>query len=126
MKKADFKDKWLKTFGKELLQEHKNYNYLWEVFFFKSENKFLCGIEATKEFNKVDRKNAISIEMWFEEETNEYDEKHYDDVIFSQGEDEGSIPELFIVSKDWNWTYVGSHEDDNDENGPFFMYNENR
>lgn len=38
--------------------------------------------------------------MWFEEETNEYDEKNYDDVIFSQDEDEGSIPELFIVSKD--------------------------
>ena len=53
--------------------------------------------------------------MWFEEETNEYDEKYFDDVIFSQDEDEGSIPELFIVSKDWNWTYVCSHEDDNDE-----------
>lgn len=126
MKKVDFKDKWLNTFGKELLQEYKDYNYLWEVFFLKPKNIFLCGIEATKEFNKVDRKNAISIEMWFEEETNEYDEKHYDDVIFSQGEDEGSIPELFIVSKDWSWTYVCSHEDDNDENGPFFMYNENR
>ena len=33
--------------------------------------------------------------------------------------------ELFIVSKDWSWTYVCSHEDDDDENGPFFMYNEN-
>ena len=31
MKKVDFKDKWLKTFGKELLQEEKNYNYLWEA-----------------------------------------------------------------------------------------------
>ena len=76
MKKADFKDKWLNTFGKELLQEYKDYNYLWEVFFLKPKNQFLCGIEATKEFNKVDRKNAISIEMWFEEETNEYDKKN--------------------------------------------------
>ncbi len=33
MKKEDFKDKWVKTFGKELLQEYKDYNYLWEVFF---------------------------------------------------------------------------------------------
>ena len=73
MKKVDFKDKWLKTFGKELLQEEKNYNYLWEVFFLKSKSKFLYGIEATKEFSKVDRNNAISIEMWCEEETNEYD-----------------------------------------------------
>lgn len=64
--------------------------------------------------------------MLFEEETNEYDEKHYDYVICSQGEDDGSIPELFIVSKDWSWTYFCSHEDDDDENGPFFMYNENR
>ena len=56
MKKADFKDKWLNTFGKELLQEYKDYNYLWEVFFLKPKNIFLCGIEATKEFNKVDRK----------------------------------------------------------------------
>lgn len=71
MKKADFKDKWLNTFGKELLQEYKDYNYLWEVFFLKPKNIFLCGIKATKEFNKVDRKNAITIEMWFEEETNE-------------------------------------------------------
>ena len=64
--------------------------------------------------------------MWFEEETNEYDEKKYDDVIFSQDEDEGSIPESFIVSKDWSWTYVCSYEDDNDENGPSFMFDENR
>ena len=53
MKKADFIEKWISTFGKELLQEHKNYNYLWEVFFFKSENKFLCGIEAKKNFIKL-------------------------------------------------------------------------
>ena len=125
MKKVDFKDKWLKTFGKELLQEEKNYNYLWEVFFLKSKSKFLCGIEATKEFSKVDRSNAISIEMWFEEETNEYDKKLYDAIIFSQDEDEGSLSEVFIVSKDWSWTYVCSHEDDDAENGPFFMYNEN-
>ena len=74
MKIANFIEKWLNTFGKELLQEYKDYNYLWEVFFLKSKNKFLCGVEATKEFSKVDRKNAISIEMMFEEETNEYDE----------------------------------------------------
>lgn len=126
MNKTDFKDKWLNTFGKELLQENKYYHYLWEVFFLKPKNKFLCGIEATKEFYKVDRKNAISIEMWFEEETNEYDKKYYDNVIFNQEEDKGIIPELFVVSKDWNWTYVCSHEDDDAENGPFFMYNENR
>ena len=124
MNKTDFKDKWLNTFGKELLQENKYYHYLWEVFFFKSENKFLCGIEATKEFYKVDRKNAICIEMWFEEETNEYDEKYYDNELFNQ--EEGIIPELFVVSKDWSWTYVCSHEDDDAEHGPFFMYNEKR
>lgn len=28
MKKAEFKDKWLNTFGKELLQEYKDFNYL--------------------------------------------------------------------------------------------------
>ena len=37
-KKADFKDKWLNTFGKELLQEYKDYNYLCEVFFLKQKN----------------------------------------------------------------------------------------
>ena len=61
--------------------------------------------------------------MWFEEETNEYDEKYYDDELFNQ---EGIIPELFVVSKDWSWTYVCSHEDDDAEHGPFFMYNEKR
>lgn len=52
--------------------------------------------------------------------------KKYDDVIFSQDEDEGSILESSIVSKDWSWTYVCSYEDDNDENGPSFMFDENR
>ena len=125
MKKTEFIDKWLNTFGKELLQKYKDYNYLWEVFFLKSKNTFLCGIEATKEFHKVDRKNAISIEMLFEEVTNEYYEKYYDDVIFNQ-EGKVTIPELFVVSKDWSWTYVCSHEDDDAENGPFFMYINNR
>lgn len=36
--KADFKDKWPNAFGKELLQEYKDYNYLWEVFFLKPKN----------------------------------------------------------------------------------------
>ena len=100
-------------------------NWYKNIKIIKSKSKFLCGIEATKEFSKVDRNNAISIEMWFEEETNEYDKKYYDPIIFSQDEDEGSLSEVFIVSKDWSWTYVCSHEDDDAENGPFFMYNEN-
>ncbi len=48
--------------------------------------------------------------MWFEEETYEYDKKYYDSIIFSQNVDEGSLSEVFIVSKDWSWTYVYSHE----------------
>lgn len=122
MKKSDFIDKWIEIFGKELKQEYMNYNYLWEVFFIKPKEKFLSGLEATREFSKKDRKSALSIEMWFEDEVHEYDES-YDNEIFNG---EGTIPELFIVSKDWSWTYVCSHEDDDDENGPFFMYNENR
>ena len=39
MKIANFIEKWLNTFGKELLQEYKDYNYLWEVFFLKPKNK---------------------------------------------------------------------------------------
>lgn len=33
MKKEYFIDKWTDVFGKELKQEYKDYNYLWEVFF---------------------------------------------------------------------------------------------
>ena len=121
MKKTDFIEKWIDIFGKELKNE--DYNYLWEAFFFKPKEKFLSGINAKKEFFKMDRKGALCIEMWFDDETQEYDVKYYDEEI-SNGE--GIIPELFIVSKDWSWSYVCSHEDDDAENGPFFIYNENR
>lgn len=121
MTKKEFIEKWQNIFGKELAD---NYNYLWEVFYLKDKKDFSFGLAAKGEFRNVDKTDAICIQMWFDGNVTTFNENDFDDVYDLN--DEGIIPELFVVGKDWSWSYICPHESNDGEDGPFFIYRKNQ
>ena len=121
MTKQEFIEKWKNIYGKELAD---NYHYLWEVFYFKDKSDFLFGSAAKEEFRNVDKTDAICIQMWFDDDVKLFNENDFDDVYDLN--DEGIIPELFVVGKDWSWSYIWPHESNDGEDGPFFIYRKNQ
>lgn len=117
MTKEKFINEWKNTFGKELSD---NYNYLWEVFYLKDKKDFLYGVAAKSEFGKIEKTDAICIQMFFDDNVTVFNEKEFDDIYDLNNE--GIYPELFVVGKDWSWSYVCPHESNDDVDGPFFIY----
>ena len=121
MEKNEFEKKWLNTFIPSLTD--KQYGgcfvdqYLWHVFSYRliPEEKVLTGDMARKAYDNIDKENAIMIQIW-DDEILEETEKLIDE--YKSWEAIEDIPEIFIVDKDWKWTYVSTHE--NGLCGPYF------
>lgn len=121
MERIEFEKKWLNTFVPDLTD--KQYNewfidqYLWHVFSYEviSKENVLTGDMARKAYDNIDKENAIMIQIWDDEIIEETEELIDEYKNWEAIED---IPELFIVDKDWKWTYVSTHE--NGWCGPYF------
>lgn len=123
MTRIEFEKRWLETFAPNLTKEQYNrcyvYQYLWHIFSYEviPKCKVMIGDLARKAYEKVDKDNAIVIQLApFErnEQTSLISEnaKNWKEIDI--------IPEFYVVDKDWKWTYVSTHENDCQGLGPYF------
>ena len=115
----DFEKEWLLHFAnnisKSLLKKRVigGGNFLWHIFSWNivDADKYFTGDNARKIFDELDKSGAKYFDLW---ETNpslkllgkEMDSKYID-----------KFDEIYVVSSDWSWTYMKTHEDDC---GPYF------
>lgn len=121
MDKIEFEKKWLSVFVPELTNDLYNdcyvYQYLWHVFSYGlvPKEKVLTGDMARDAYNNINKEGAIMIQLW-DEETSEQVSAILDE--YKTWEKIEDIPELYIVDREWKWTYVSTHE--NGWCGPYF------
>ena len=122
MKRSEFFEKWLESFASDVspykLEKHvtSTGNLIWHIFSYEllAEHKYLEGDEAKKAYDKENKSDAIYIE-WFED----YETKDISwEVSSSKALDK--FIEVYVVAKDFSWTYINTHEQ-NHGCGPYFM-----
>ena len=121
MTKNEFYDKWLSVFAsgisKEDMEKHiVSYgNFIWHVFSWELLDKsaYLVGDAARAEFDSIDKSDAICL-RWFEDD---WAQELTDDLCTAKTLD--GQHEIYVVSKDFTWTYIKTHE--RDLCGPYFM-----
>lgn len=122
MKKEEFIRKWLNTFvsnmDEKTYKEITQNKYIWHAFSFGiiEKGKYLIGKEARDAFDLSDKTDAIVFQLW--------DEKEYTKNMkeeFNSSKKLDILPETYIVSSDFSWTYISTHENDSQELGPYFM-----
>lgn len=119
MTKDEFYVTWLKSFAcdipeKDIKRFVKSYgNYIWHIFSWKllAEKQYLTGEAAKAEYDKTDKKGASYIE-WFKDD-------HTKDITWALDTAEAleGFTEIYVVGKDFEWTYIKNHED----LGPYFL-----
>lgn len=89
-------------------------NYLWHVFSWKllDEKAFLIGDSARKAYDQTDKRNALYIE-WFED-----DETKNLTAKLNNANALDKMTEIYVVASDFSWTYIKTHES---MCGPYFM-----
>lgn len=121
MNRAEFEQKWLNTFipglTKRQYQDCYVCQYLWHVFSYEliPKEKVLTGDMARQAYDNMDKEHAVMIQIWNDEMLEETTELINEYKNWKSIE---NIPELFVVDKDWKWTYVSTHE--NGWCGPYF------
>ncbi|GEM_PF-1529068 len=126
MDRATFENMWFSTFAPQLtpderyeIQEHE---FLWHVFScYMVPGKILEGQDAMAAYDKADKEGAISI--WLPIKTLEKELKVNPTTAalpdsLKKSENATMKQELYIVAKDWSWTFVSTHE--NGWLGPYF------
>ncbi|MBQ7950682.1 MAG: DUF4275 family protein [Clostridia bacterium] len=120
MTKNEFYSVWLSHFAKDVSRENiEKYvvstgNFLWHVFSWKllDEKTFLTGNSARKAYDKIDKRNALYIEWFEEDETKELTAKFNTSIALEK------TTEIYVVAPDFSWTYIKTHES---MCGPYFM-----
>lgn len=120
MTKEEFYTKWLEVFGVNIPKSDINKyvestgNFIWHIFSWEllKRNQYFVGTEAKEAYDEVNKNGAVYIE-WFEDEQTK-------DITFdlSTANALDGIVEVYVVGKDFKWTYIKTHED---MCGPYFM-----
>ena len=124
MSKQKFINQWLRHFAKgaskDSLNELVNGKYIWHIFSYDliDKNTYLVGDEARNAYDSADKQSCIFCDMFG---TNGVTDKMLDEYASSESID-SHISELYVVSKDFSWTYIKTHE--NGLCGPYFLKNE--
>lgn len=120
MDNCDLIKKWLDAFGKDVdadIMEKwvtAEYNYLWHIF---TWGNALCleGDEARQAFDELCYDEAIK---FYDGYSNKISDISIVNKISAKSLDEEKGWDVFIVAKDFSWTYVRTHE--RDMCGPYF------
>ncbi len=120
MTKDEFYRQWLRSFAADISKEDtEKYivstgNYIWHAFSWELLDKgmYLSGDAAKEAYNNAKKGNAIYIN-WFED-----NEAKAIPCNLSTAEALDHITEVYVVSKDFSWTYIKTHES---VCGPYFM-----
>lgn len=105
--------KWLKVFGKnvdkKLIEEHvTSYgNHLWHLFSW-GEVPCLKGEDARKVFDELQYEEAI---RFYDGYSNHIENVSMIEKITAKAVDKDKASDIYIVAKDFSWTYVRTHED---------------
>ena len=105
-------EKWLAIFGKDVdkkvINDHvTSYgNHLWHLFTWGNVPCIL-GDEARKAFDALDYAEAI---RFYDEYSNHVDKISVIEKISASSVDKDKGSDVYIVAKDFSWTYVRTHE----------------
>ncbi|MBQ8163444.1 MAG: DUF4275 family protein [Clostridia bacterium] len=120
MEKKELYKKWLNTFASDVsASDLKKYvpstGFIWHIFSWEllAEHQYLKGDEARKAYDKENKKEAMYID-WFEDDETK-------DITWelSSAKALDKFVEVYVVAKDFSWTYIKTHE--GNHCGPYFM-----
>lgn len=117
----EFKKKWLEAFAKGIAEEDIPYyfpdrEYIWHIFSWKvmEDSQYLEGDAASEAFEKADKTGVMYIEPFDKDASL----RPLNQEMHSAALLDDRFVEVYIVSADWTWTYIKTHE--NDLCGPYF------
>lgn len=121
MTKQKFQNQWLRHFApnlpKDQFVKYVKGQYIWHVFSYNLisfENLFI-GDAAREAYNNQDKTECIYCDM--------FGNSGVSDKISSCNDTaekvDAEFSELYVVSKDYSWTYIKTHEGNNF--GPYFL-----
>ena len=123
----EFKKKWVQNFASDIDDIFINENvydggFVWHVFSFDKidKSKYLCGIDAQKRYDEIDKKDAL-VYLYFEGKEKPITKKYMTSKQLFK------CHEVYVYAKDYSWCYIKTHEcdedlDENDETyGPYFI-----
>ena len=106
-------EKWLSTFGKgvdkNIMEEHvTSYgNLLWHLFTW-GEVPCLKGEDAKKAFDELQYEEAI---RFYDGYAGHIEKVSVIEKITAKAVDKDKASDVYIVAKDFSWTYVRTHEE---------------
>ncbi len=122
MTRKEFIKAWVQHFAPNLNQKQYKLlkkGYIWYLFSYEMipKENFLVGENACKAYDQIDKTGAIaSFEEYFlKTKTVNLEEE------FFLSKNIVDYPELYIVAKDWSWTFISTHENFFENLGPYFM-----
>ena len=121
MSKQKFINQWLRYFAKNIEKDKLDMfvydQYIWHIFSFDLLNKglFLSGDAARMVYDAEDKSDCIFCDMFG---SNGMTDKLLDEYASAESID-SAVTELYVVAKDYSWTYIKTHECD--LCGPYFM-----
>lgn len=119
MSKEKFTNQWLRHFApsvsKDQIEKYVRNGCLWHIFSFDllPRESFLVGDDARAAYNAVCDEDCIFCDVYGSGVT----DKRKDAYWTASSIDE-AVTELYVVSKDYSWTYIKTHEE---LCGPYFM-----
>ena len=105
--------KWLKVFGKnvdkKLVEEHvTSYgNHLWHLFTW-GEVPCLQGEDAKQAFDELEYEEAV---RFYDGYANHIEKVCVINKVLAKAVDKDKASDVYIVAKDFSWTYVRTHEE---------------
>lgn len=122
----EIKNKWIEVFAGHLSEKERKSeiymdNYLWHLFSYE-KRECLEGNNARNAFDKL-KKNGYYVffeDYTYKYELNKYKGKAFEVIDYNKlrAKDFNKQNDIYIVDKDFKWTYVNTHE--RDYCGPYF------
>ena len=120
MSKNKFINQWLRCFATDIdkkeLQRCFADKFVWHIFSYKllDSETFLVGDAARLAYDQADKSSCLFCDMYGKSGVTDI----LSDEYSSSSKIDSEIRELYVVSKDYSWTYIKTHENDNC--GPYF------
>ena len=121
MTKQKFVNQWLRHFAASVdqrdVEKYVTDQYIWHIFSWNlvSSDSFLVGDAARRAYDETDKSDCIFCDMFG---MNGVTDK-LSEAYSSSHSIDSNVTELYVVAKDYSWTYIKTHE--NNLCGPYFM-----
>lgn len=121
MTKQKFTNQWLQHFAKDIpdhmLKKYVDGQYIWHIFSYQliKSDHLLIGDSARQAFDQASKENCICCDPFGPNGVTDKLSPQYNTAAKI---DKATI-ELYIVAKDYSWTYIKTHE--GDSCGPYFF-----